>query len=91
MPFSKELILDFALDGQWSRLGHVDAGVFEILAVVDADGNEAAGFGVVFAASPFQHADGAQLGNGRIGVGDLAGILGGGGKRADEQECDSPP
>jgi len=34
-----ELVLDLALEGKRLRLGHVDAGVFEILAVVDANGD----------------------------------------------------
>ena len=63
----------------------------EFLAVVDADGHEAAGFGFGFVASPLKDRDGAQRGRVFVGLCDLAGILRGSGNDSREAECQGRP
>src|SRR6202034_1376246 len=74
-----ELVLDVALEGERLGLGEVDAAVLELVAVKDADRNEAAGLGMLLIAGPLKDRDGAEL-RGVARVGDLAGILCGSGK-----------
>jgi hypothetical protein len=73
-----ELILDVAFERERLGMIEIDAGVIEILAVVDADGNEAAGLGMRFVTGPLEDRDSAQVWRIRVGFGDLAGILRGG-------------
>ena len=63
------------LPGQAVRAGQDRFPVLKFLPVVDADGHNAAGLGMVLVARPLQHGNGAQRGRVLICVGDLAGIL----------------
>jgi hypothetical protein len=58
-------------------MGEIDAGVIQILAVVDTDGNEACSLGMGFIAGPFIYRNRAHVRRVRVWLGDLAGILSG--------------
>ena len=75
LAIQHELILDFAFEGDRRRAGQVDAGIFEILAVVDADGNQPAVLGMGLVAGPLENPNGAQRGRILVGDCDLALIL----------------
>ncbi len=91
MAIVLELILDVALQCERLGLGEIDAGVIEILPVVDANGNKTAGLGMRFIAGPLEDRDSAQVWRIRFGFGDLAGILRGRGEGEDEQGRGAPP
>ena len=80
-----ELVFDFAGKCQRRRARQIDAGVLEILAVIETNRDEAAGFGMTFLAGPLQHRDGANLWRVLTGLGYLAGILRANRKRGKER------
>ena len=85
------VLLEFVFDLASQRHGlgssQVDVAVLQSLAIVDGDGNEAAGFGLAFVAGPLKDGDGAQVWRVFGLLDHLAGILGTGG-RGREQERD---
>ena len=80
-----ELILNVTFERERLGMGEIDAGVIQVLAVEDADGNEARGLGMGFIAGPLVHRDRAQVGRVRVRLGDLAGILCGRGRRENQR------
>lgn len=74
-----ELVLDAAIEGEGLGTGEINAAILELLTVVDADGDEAAGLGMAGVAGEFENGDGAEDRRIFVVLFDLAGILGGGG------------
>ena len=71
----EKLVLHVAIEGNRRGTGEIVIRVLQLLAVVDADGNEAAGLGFGLVAGPLKDRNGAQCGRVLAGVRDLAGIL----------------
>src|SRR5579863_5950696 len=88
-----KLILDVAFKREWLGMGEIDACVVQVLAVVDTDRNQARSFGMRLIAGPLVDRDGAQVRRVGVGLGDLAGILRGGGEgknqrgRSEQRRC----
>ena len=87
----KKLVFDVARKGKREWAGEIYIRVLEVVAVINADGHEAAGFGMSLVAGPLEDRDGAHCGRVIVGLCDLAWILRGTGKRGREKNQKSHP